>query len=97
MGGRGVKIVGVDTKYPNSNTSMFDFECVFGWVGGDWARNGVSSSELTTCIPLDFVVGKESNEVSRKGMRKFFKLTAERMRTVGMVSRDNKDEPILKN
>ena len=57
--------------------------------------SSIHASELSTCIPLHVVVGKSSNEVFRKDMRKFIKF-AERMRMVGLIYREDKDRPTLK-
>ena len=86
----GIKIVDVDTKYPNTNKLMLDFEN----RGVDGAKSGVHASKLSTWILLYFVVGKESNEVFRKNMRKFFNFE-ERMRIVGLDSSKGKDETTL--
>ena len=47
---------------------MFDFKN----RGANGAKGGIHASELSTWILLHFVVGKESNEIFRKEMRKFF-------------------------
>ena len=83
----GIKIVDVDTKYPGTDRPMFD-----DTRGG--TKGGVHSDELTTCIPLHFVVGKESKEVFRQDMGQFFAF-AERMRKEGLVAR-HAEEPTLK-
>ena len=65
----GIKIVDMDTKVPGSDIPMFN---VADGRGG--TTSGFHSAELTTCVPLHFVVGKESNEVFRKDMGIFLLL-----------------------
>ena len=77
----GIKIVDIDAKYPGTNKNMFDLS-----EEGKEGCGGFHSAELLTCIPLHFVVGKESNEVFSKDMRNFFEF-AERVRNDGLIAR----------
>ena len=89
----GLEVFDVNTKHPGNDKLMFDFDFEPS-TGGGGARGRVHSNELSTCIPLHVVVGKESKEVCCVDMGQFFVFT-ERVRTEGLVAR-NEGESLLK-
>ena len=63
----------MEIHFPNSDKLMFDFEHGVA-NGATW----VHYSKLSTCVPLNVVIGKKINDIFRKDMMKLF-LFSERM------------------
>ena len=64
----GMKIIDKDATHPRTKKVLFNYEPTTDSSNG----GGVHANELLTCIPLHFVVGKESNQVFSTDLRPFF-------------------------
>ena len=64
----GMKIIDKDATHPRTKKLLFNYEPTTDSSNG----GGVHANELLTCIPLHFVVGKESNQVFSTDLKPFF-------------------------
>ena len=86
----GMKIIDKDAKHPITKELLFNYEPT------DDSRNdgGVHANELLTCIPLHFVVGKESTKVFHKDLKPFFDF-ANDIRVNGLKARSDTENDLM--
>lgn len=84
-----MKIIDKDTKHPVTKELMFNYEPTADSENG----GGVHANELMTCIPLHFVVGKESNEVFSNDLKPFFDF-ANKIIHDGLKPRDENEKAL---
>ena len=86
----GMKIIDKDAKHPITKELLFNYEPT------DDSRNdgGVHANELLTCIPLHFVVGKESKSVFHKDLKPFFDF-ANDIRVNGLKARSDTENDLM--
>ena len=86
----GMKIIDKDAKHPITKELLFNYEPT------DDSSNdgGVHANELLTCIPLHFVVGKESTKVFSKDLKPFFDF-ANDIRVNGLKARSDNENDLM--
>ena len=63
----GLKTIDKDATHPRTKERLFNYEPTADSANG----GGVHANELLTCIPLYFVVGKESNRLFTTDLKLF--------------------------
>ena len=86
----GLKIIDKDTTHPRTKERLFNYEPTADASNG----GGVHANELLTCIPLHFVVGKESNRLFSTDLKPFFDF-AKQISTMGLKARNNQEKDLV--
>ena len=86
----GLKIIDKDARHPKTKDLLFDYEPTADSGNG----GGVHANELLTCVPLHFVVGKESTKVFSTDLKPFFDF-AKGIRANGLKARSENENDLM--
>ena len=86
----GLKIIDKDATHPRTKEKLFNYEPTVDSRNG----GGVHANELLTCIPLHFVVGKESNLLFTTDLKPFFDF-AKQITTMGVKARNDQEKDLF--
>ena len=86
----GLKIIDKDATHPRTKERLFNYES----TADDSNGGGVHANELLTCIPLHFVVGKESNRLFSTDLKPFFDF-AKQISTMGLKARNDQEKDLV--